>query len=114
LEQGEIIMAVPKARTLTRELSPHIILTSRDFEQLSMLTRAAGKKISVLAPVGTSLIGVRAGDSITWKTRTGTLRSCLSFESASPSSAEVRTIRTTPRRPSVHVDSRIPACSVED
>jgi regulator of nucleoside diphosphate kinase len=31
-------------------------------------------KISVLTPIGTALIGLRAGDSITWETRTGDLR----------------------------------------
>jgi regulator of nucleoside diphosphate kinase len=130
-------MAMPARReagTLTRELSPHIVLTARDYEQLSKLARAAadrlpdlasvlldelerahvladgrpehtvcmgsavefrddttGKaqtvtlvypgeadisqgKISVLTPIGTALIGVRAGDSITWRTRAGELR----------------------------------------
>jgi regulator of nucleoside diphosphate kinase len=32
------------------------------------------RKISVLTPVGTALIGVRVGDAITWKTRSGDLR----------------------------------------
>jgi regulator of nucleoside diphosphate kinase len=31
-------------------------------------------KISVLTPIGTALIGVHAGHSITWETRTGDLR----------------------------------------
>ena len=31
-------------------------------------------KISVLTPIGTALIGLRAGHSITWKTRAGDLR----------------------------------------
>ncbi len=31
-------------------------------------------KISVLTPIGTALIGLRAGQSITWETRTGELR----------------------------------------
>jgi regulator of nucleoside diphosphate kinase len=31
-------------------------------------------KISVLTPIGTALIGLRAGYSITWETRTGDLR----------------------------------------
>ena len=31
-------------------------------------------KVSVLTPIGTALIGVRAGHSITWETRTGDLR----------------------------------------
>jgi regulator of nucleoside diphosphate kinase len=31
----------------------------------------AAEKISVLTPVGTALIGLRAGQSITWLTRTG-------------------------------------------
>jgi regulator of nucleoside diphosphate kinase len=31
-------------------------------------------KISVLTPVGTALIGLRMGSSITWKTRAGELR----------------------------------------
>jgi regulator of nucleoside diphosphate kinase len=31
-------------------------------------------KISVLTPIGTALIGLRAGHSITWETRTGDLR----------------------------------------
>ena len=32
------------------------------------------RKISVLTPVGTALIGLTAGDSITWETRNGDLR----------------------------------------
>ena len=32
------------------------------------------RKISVLTPVGTALIGLSAGDSITWETRLGELR----------------------------------------
>ncbi len=127
-------MAAPKTSTPTRELSPQITLTSRDFEQLSMLASAAASrmpdlanvlldelerahvlaegrpeqtvcmdcevafrdestgrvqqvtlvypgeadisngKISVLTPIGTALIGVRVGDSITWETRTGEIR----------------------------------------
>ena len=31
-------------------------------------------RVSVLTPVGAALIGVSAGDSITWETRTGELR----------------------------------------
>ncbi|HEX8664289.1 MAG TPA: nucleoside diphosphate kinase regulator [Beijerinckiaceae bacterium] len=31
-------------------------------------------RISVLTPIGTALIGLRAGHSITWETRTGDLR----------------------------------------
>jgi regulator of nucleoside diphosphate kinase len=132
--EGEMTMVAHKASPLTRELSPHIALTARDFEQLSMLARAAANsmpdlasilldeldrahvlpegraeqtvymgcevefrdettgrvqtvtlvypgeadisqgKISVLTPIGTALIGVQAGDSITWETRTGELR----------------------------------------
>jgi regulator of nucleoside diphosphate kinase len=34
----------------------------------------AQAKISILTPVGTALIGLSAGDSITWETRTGELR----------------------------------------
>jgi len=32
------------------------------------------RRISVLTPVGTALIGLRVGDSITWETRDGTVR----------------------------------------
>ena len=32
------------------------------------------RKVSVLTPVGTALIGLAANDSITWETRTGELR----------------------------------------
>ena len=32
------------------------------------------RKVSVLTPVGTALIGLRTGHSITWKTRSGELR----------------------------------------
>lgn len=32
------------------------------------------RKISVLTPVGTALIGLRTGTSITWETRTGELK----------------------------------------
>jgi regulator of nucleoside diphosphate kinase len=31
-------------------------------------------KVSVLTPVGTALIGLRTGTSITWETRTGQLK----------------------------------------
>jgi regulator of nucleoside diphosphate kinase len=34
----------------------------------------AQRRISVLTPVGTALIGLTAGDSITWETRNGDLR----------------------------------------
>ena len=34
----------------------------------------AKSKISVLTPIGTALIGLRAGHSITWETRTGDVR----------------------------------------
>lgn len=32
------------------------------------------KRVSVLTPIGTALIGLHAGDSITWETRVGNLR----------------------------------------
>jgi regulator of nucleoside diphosphate kinase len=31
-------------------------------------------RISILTPIGTALIGLGAGDSITWETRTGEVR----------------------------------------
>jgi regulator of nucleoside diphosphate kinase len=34
----------------------------------------AQRKISVLTPIGTALIGLSAGDSITWETRSGEVR----------------------------------------
>jgi regulator of nucleoside diphosphate kinase len=34
----------------------------------------AQRKISVLTPIGTALIGLGAGDSITWETRSGDVR----------------------------------------
>jgi regulator of nucleoside diphosphate kinase len=123
-----------KAINASGEIKPHITLTARDYESLSMLARAAetrmrdvavvlveelerahvlaevrsensvcmgsevefrddttGKiqtltlvypgdadiahgRISVLTPVGAALIGLSAGDSITWETRTGEVR----------------------------------------
>ena len=136
-----------KAGALTRELSPHITLMARDYEELSKLARAAedrmpelasvlsgelerahvladgrpeqtvymgcevefrddttGRvqnvtlvypgeadisqgKISVLTPVGAALIGVSAGDSITWETRTGELRRLTVLKVREPQSA---------------------------
>lgn len=123
-----------KAVTASGEIKPHITLTAKDHESLSMLARAAEtrmpdvaivlteelerahvlaevrsensvgmgsevqfrddttgniqtltlvypgdadiaqSKISVLTPVGAALIGLSAGDSITWETRTGEVR----------------------------------------
>lgn len=123
-----------KAINASGEIKPHITLTAKDYESLSMLARAAetrmpdvavvlteelerahvlaevcsensvcmgsevefrddttGKiqtlmlvypgdadiahgRISVLTPVGAALIGLSAGDSITWETRTGEVR----------------------------------------
>ena len=42
--------------------------------RLSGTSRHFQGKISVLTPVGTALIGLRAGHSITWDTRTGETR----------------------------------------
>lgn len=127
-------MAAIESSILTRELSSHITLMARDYEQLWGLARAASNtmpdlasglmeelerahvladgrpeqtvcmgyeaefcdettkrvqmvtlvypgeadisqgKISVLTPVGTALIGVRVGDSITWESPTGEVR----------------------------------------
>ena len=112
-----------KAVTASGEIKPHITLTAKDHESLSMLARAAEtrmpdvavlaevrsensvgigsevqfrddttgniqtltlvypgdadiaqSRISVLTPVGAALIGLSAGDSITWETRTGEVR----------------------------------------
>jgi regulator of nucleoside diphosphate kinase len=43
----------------------------------------SAEKISVLTPVGTALIGLKAGQSITWLTRTGRKR-MLTVESVRP------------------------------
>jgi regulator of nucleoside diphosphate kinase len=123
-----------KTKTMSGEVRPPITLTANDFEQLSLLARAAASKmpevasilteelaranvladrrleqtvcmgsevefrddstgkiqtvtlvypghadisqrrISVLTPVGTALIGLGAGDSITWETRNGDVK----------------------------------------
>ena len=41
-------------------------------------------RISVLTPVGTALIGLRAGHPITWKTRTGELRTLTVLQVREP------------------------------
>ena len=41
-------------------------------------------KISVLTPIGTALIGLRAGHSITWETRTGDLRTLTVLQVREP------------------------------
>ncbi len=41
-------------------------------------------RISVLTPVGTALIGLRAGHSITWETRTGDLRTLTVLQVREP------------------------------
>ena len=42
------------------------------------------RKISVLTPVGTALIGLRAGDSITWEARNGDLRQLTVLQVCEP------------------------------
>jgi regulator of nucleoside diphosphate kinase len=42
------------------------------------------RKISVLTPIGTALIGLRAGDSITWETRNGETRRLTVFQVREP------------------------------
>lgn len=44
-------------------------------------------KISILTPIGAALIGVREGDSITWKTRTGQTRKLKVIQVQAPPSA---------------------------
>ena len=72
-----------KAINASGEIKPHMTLTAKDYESLSMLARAAEARmpddiahgrISVLTPVGAALIGLSAGDSITWETRKGEVR----------------------------------------
>ena len=46
----------------------------------------AQRKISVLTPVGTALIGMRAGDSITWEARDGDLRRLTVLAARQPQS----------------------------
>ena len=45
-------------------------------------------KISVLTPIGTALIGVRAGHAITWETRTGDLRRLTVLQVREPQPVE--------------------------
>jgi regulator of nucleoside diphosphate kinase len=45
------------------------------------------RKVSVLTPVGTALIGLRCGDSITWKTPSGELRQLTVLAVREPSFA---------------------------
>jgi regulator of nucleoside diphosphate kinase len=123
-----------KAITASGEIKPRIAITAKDYEDLSLLARAAESqtpdlasvlldeleraeilaegateravgmgsevefrddttrkvqtvvlvypneadislgRISILTPIGTALIGLGAGDSITWETRTGEVR----------------------------------------
>lgn len=44
-------------------------------------------KVSVLTPVGTALIGLRAGQSITWETRNGDLRRLTALQVRAPQPA---------------------------
>lgn len=45
-------------------------------------------KVSVLTPIGTALIGLRAGQSITWETRTGDLRQMTVLQVREPQPPE--------------------------
>jgi len=45
-------------------------------------------RISVLTPVGTALIGLRAGTSITWRTRGGELRRLTVIQVREPAAAQ--------------------------
>lgn len=45
------------------------------------------RRLSVLTPVGAALIGLNAGNSITWETRTGDLRRLTVLEVRVPQSA---------------------------
>ena len=45
------------------------------------------RKVSVLTPVGTALIGLRTGDSIMWETPNGELRQLTVFSVREPYTA---------------------------
>ena len=47
----------------------------------------AQRKISVLTPIGTALIGLSAGDSITWETRSGDVRQLTVMQVREPQPA---------------------------
>jgi regulator of nucleoside diphosphate kinase len=52
--------------------------TTRDVRRVTLVfpgeADIAQNRVSVLTPVGTALIGLRAGQSITWRTRSGELK----------------------------------------
>jgi regulator of nucleoside diphosphate kinase len=86
---GELADEVGRARVLSREkLPPHLVCMNSEVEFLDDVTGKIQKvilvypddadiserKVSVLTPIGTALIGLRAGNSITWKTPSGEVR----------------------------------------
>lgn len=86
---GELADEVGRAHVLsTGELPQHVVCMNSEVEfrdettgkvQEVMLVYPddadiAQRKVSVLTPIGTALIGVRIGNSITWKTPNGEVR----------------------------------------
>ena len=64
--------------------------TGRVFRQTLVYPEAADitrHRISVLTPVGTALIGLRAGQSITWKTRSGEVKRLTVLDVGDPPEA---------------------------
>jgi regulator of nucleoside diphosphate kinase len=62
--------------------------TTREIRSITLVFPAeadiAQNRVSVLTPVGTALIGLRAGQSITWRTRSGELKRLTVLKVANP------------------------------
>jgi len=78
-----------RARVITRGCAPRNIVcmhsevlyrddTTKEIRQISLVfpgeADIARNKVSVLTPIGSALIGLRAGQSISWRTRRGDLK----------------------------------------
>lgn len=75
LERAEVVPDLSVPRDVVRMGSRVVFRTGDEVREVSLVYPAdadiAEGRISVLTPVGTALIGLRAGQSITWRTRDG-------------------------------------------
>jgi regulator of nucleoside diphosphate kinase len=73
--------------------------TTREIRNITLVfpgeADIAQDKVSVLTPVGAALIGLRAGQSITWRTRNGELKRLTVLKVTNPErhNAEIRSYR---------------------
>jgi regulator of nucleoside diphosphate kinase len=86
---GMLHEELERARVITRGRAPKNVVcmgsdvlyrddTTKEIRRVSLVfpveADIARNKVSVLTPIGAALIGLRAGQSITWRTRTGQVR----------------------------------------